>query len=81
LTVKLPDGLKFEGASGPVQGAVLPGLIRFAPIKELRAGEAPLSFELRMRGAKAGSAEVQVEVASRNQPHPATASQTTQVLP
>jgi hypothetical protein len=81
VTVKIPEELKLEGISGPVQGSVLPGAIRFAPIKELRAGETALTYELRMRGTKPGTAQVHVEVSSQGQPHPATAEQTTQVIP
>jgi uncharacterized repeat protein (TIGR01451 family) len=81
VSVSLGDELKLEGISGPVQGSVLPGTIRFAPIKELRAGEPPLTYELRMRAVKAGTAQLRVEVSSQGQSRPATAEQTTQVIP
>jgi uncharacterized repeat protein (TIGR01451 family) len=81
VSVTLGDELKLEGISGPVQGSVLPGVIRFAPIKELRSGEPALTYELRMRAVKAGTAQLRVEVASQGQSRPATAEQTTQVIP
>ena len=54
--------------------------VRFPPIRELRSGENPLSFELRFKGLATGTARVHVEVTSRGQAKPITAEQTTEVL-
>jgi uncharacterized repeat protein (TIGR01451 family) len=79
VSVKFSDELRLEGIGGPVRGAVSAGAVRFPPIRELRAGESP-SFELRFRGARPGTARVQVEVKSQGQAAPVTADGTTEVL-
>jgi uncharacterized repeat protein (TIGR01451 family) len=79
VSVKFSNQLTLDGINGPVQGSVSAGTVRFAPVRELRPGEKP-SFELRFKGARAGTARVRVEVASQGQTQPATAEQTTEVL-
>jgi uncharacterized repeat protein (TIGR01451 family) len=81
VAVTLSDELQFQGSNGPERGTVGPKGVRFGTIKELRAGEAPLSYEIRAKGNKAGTARFHVEVTSRGQPKPVSADQTTQVLP
>ncbi|HEV3137435.1 MAG TPA: hypothetical protein VGZ26_06015, partial [Pirellulales bacterium] len=77
VTVTLSDELRFEGSNGPERGTVGPKGVRFGTIKELRAGEAPLSYEIRAKGVGAGTARVHVEVTSRGQPKAVSADQTT----
>ncbi len=81
VSVTLSEGLKLDGVTGPVQGSVTSGAIKFAPIRELRAGEPPLVYELRAKAIRAGTAQARVEVTSQGQTTPATAEQTTQILP
>jgi uncharacterized repeat protein (TIGR01451 family) len=81
VTVTLGEELKLDGVSGPVQGSVTSGAIRFAPIRELRAGEAPLLYELRAKGLRAGTGRVRVEVTTQGQTTGVTAEHTTQILP
>jgi hypothetical protein len=54
--------------------------VRFPALRELRAKETQ-TFELRFKGARAGTGKVHVEVTSRGQAAPLTADQTTEVLP
>jgi hypothetical protein len=79
VTVQFSDQLRLDGIFGPVQGSVSAGTVRFTPVREVRAGESP-SFELRFKGAQAGTGRVQVSVTSRGQAKPMTAEQTTEVL-
>jgi hypothetical protein len=81
VTATYGDELKLAGMSAPVDGGVLANSVRFAPIRELRAGESPLSFELRFTGVRAGTARFQVDVSSRGLAAPATAEQSTEILP
>ncbi|MBI3837104.1 MAG: DUF11 domain-containing protein [Planctomycetia bacterium] len=81
VAVTLSDQLRFEGSNGPERGTVGPKGVRFGAIKELRAGESPLSYEIRATGVRPGTARFHVEVTSRGQPKPVSADQTTQVLP
>jgi uncharacterized repeat protein (TIGR01451 family) len=83
VSAKLSPELKLETIAGPVgtDGQVLPNSVRFTQVRELRAGEAPLSFELHVTGVKAGAGNVQVEVTTRDRPQAATATQPTQVVP
>lgn len=80
LTVNYSGELAIETFNGPVRATVTPGVLRFVPVREFRAGEPPLSFELRAVGAKSGAARVQVSVTSRGQAQPVVAEQTTEVL-
>ena len=80
LTVNYSGELAIETFNGPVRATVTPGTLRVVPVREFRAGEAPLSFELRAVGAKSGAARVQVSVSSRGQAQPVVAEQTTEVL-
>ena len=81
LNVSFGDEIRFEGMNGPVEGAVSSNSIRFIPIREVRAGESTLSFELRFKAAKPGTAKLHVDVTSRGQAKPVSADQTTLVLP
>ena len=83
VSATLSDELRLNTIASPVgaQGALLPESVKFAPVRELRAGEAPLSFEMHVTAAAAGSATVRVEVTVRGQTTPIKAEQTTQVLP
>ena len=83
VSAKLSDELRLDSISSPVgtQGSVLPGSVKFVPVREFRAGEATLSFELHVSGLRPGAARVTVEVTSKGQTRPVTAEQTTQVLP
>jgi uncharacterized repeat protein (TIGR01451 family) len=83
VSATLSEELKLDTIASPVgtAGQVLPGSVRFAPVRELRAGEAPLSFELHTTGVRPGAAVVKVEVTRRGQSEAVKAEQTTQVLP
>ncbi len=83
VSAKLSPELKLETIAGPVgtDGQVQPNSVRFTPVRELRAGEAPLSFELHVTGLKAGAGSVQVQVVTRDRPQAVTATQATQVVP
>jgi hypothetical protein len=81
VSIALSEEIKLVNAAGPVQGSVTPGAIKFAPIRELRAGETPLTYEVKAKGVRAGTGRIRVEVTAQGQPRPATGEQTTQVLP
>jgi len=83
VSVTVSDELRLGSIAAPVgtQGAIVPNAVKFQPIRELRAGEAPLSFEINASGASAGMAKFKVEVTARDSARPTTAEQTTQVLP
>jgi hypothetical protein len=81
LAVTLSPEVELVNITGPVQGSVSAGIVRFAPIRELRAGEQPLSYELRVKAARAGTAQIHAEVTTQAQSQGVTADQTTQVLP
>jgi hypothetical protein len=81
LAVTLSDEIALANIKGPVQGAVLPGSVRFAAIRELRAGEPALAYELQVKAVRAGTARIHAAVESQGQSRPVTAEQTTQVLP
>ncbi len=81
MNVSFGDEIRFEGMNGPVEGAIGANAIRFIPIRELRAGETALSFELRFKGVRPGTARLHVEVTSRGQPKSVTADHTTQIVP
>jgi uncharacterized repeat protein (TIGR01451 family) len=83
ISAKLSPELKLETIAGPVgtDGQVQANSVKFVPVRELRAGEAPLNFELHVTGAKAGPGAVDVEVTTRGGgAQPATATQQTQVV-
>jgi uncharacterized repeat protein (TIGR01451 family) len=83
VSASLGDQLSLVSIGGPVEkeGPIMQNSVRFRAIRELRAGEAPLSFELRTSAIRAGSARVRVEVTSRGQQRPIVAEQSTQVIP
>jgi uncharacterized repeat protein (TIGR01451 family) len=81
ISAKLSPELKLETIAGPVgtDGQVQANAVKFVPVRELGAGEAPLNFELHVTGAKAGAGAVDVEVTTRGA-RPVTATQQTQVV-
>ena len=83
VSVTVSDELRLGSIAAPVgtQGAIVPNAVKFQPIRELRAGEAPLSFEINASGAAAGMGKFKVEVTARDAAKPVVAEQTTQVLP
>ncbi len=81
VVATLSEELKLDTIAGPVRGSVVPPTVRFPAIKELRANESPLSYELRATAVRAGTAKVRVDVTCRGQTRPVSAEQTTQVLP
>ncbi len=80
VTATFSEEVKLSGLSGPVHGAVLPSTVRFDPIREVRAGESPLSFELRVKALRPGTARMRVDVMSRGQAKPVSAEQSTEIL-
>jgi uncharacterized repeat protein (TIGR01451 family) len=82
ISAKLSRELKLETIAGPVgtDGQVQANSVKFVPVRELRAGEAPLNFELHVTGAQAGAGKVDVEVTTRGAGRPVTATQETQVV-
>jgi uncharacterized repeat protein (TIGR01451 family) len=82
ISAKLSPELKLETIAGPVgtDGQVQADSVKFVPVRELRAGEAPLNFELHVTGIKAGAGTVDVEVTTRGGAQPVTATQETQVV-
>jgi hypothetical protein len=64
----------------PERPKILPGEVRFPPVREFRAGENPLSYELNFKGLAAGTGRIHVEVTSRGQAAPVVANETTEVL-
>ncbi len=80
VTATFSEEVKLSGLSGPVHGAVLPNTVRFDPIREVRAGENPLSFELRVKALRPGTARMRVDVTSRGQAKPVSAEQGTEIL-
>lgn len=83
VTATFGNELRFEGATTPLpeRPRIMPGEVRFPAVRELRAGENPLNFELRFKGQAPGAGRLHVEVTSRGQAKPITAEQTTEVLP
>jgi uncharacterized repeat protein (TIGR01451 family) len=80
VTATFSEEVKLSGLSGPVHGAALPNTVRFDPIREVRAGESPLSFELRVKALRPGTARMRVDVTSRGQAKPVSAEQGTEIL-
>jgi uncharacterized repeat protein (TIGR01451 family) len=80
VTATLGSDLKLLGLSAPVEASVLVESVKFQAIRELRAGENPLSFELRVQGVRPATARFHVDVTSRGQTKPASAEQTTEIL-
>ncbi len=80
VTATFGDEVRLVGLSGPVHGTVLPNTVRFEPIREMRAGENPLSYELRVQGARPGTARLRVEATSRGQTKAVSAEQSTEIL-
>jgi hypothetical protein len=80
VSVQFDEALQLLNFSGPTTGASSRGGVRFPAIRELRAGETQ-TFDLRFKGAQAGTGKVHVEVTSRGQSVPLTADQMTEVLP
>jgi hypothetical protein len=82
LSVTYSAELRFEGTSSPLpeRPQILPTEIRFPPAREIRAGENPLSFEIRFKGLRPGAGTVIAQVISRGQARPVTAEQETEVL-
>jgi hypothetical protein len=82
LTVTYSAELRFEGTSSPLpeRPQILPTEIRFPPAREIRAGENPLSFEMRFKGLRPGAGTVKAQVMLRGQARPITAEQETEVL-
>jgi uncharacterized repeat protein (TIGR01451 family) len=82
ISAKLSPELKLETIAGPVgtDGQVQANSVKFVPVRELRAGEAPLNFELHVTGVQAGAGTVDVEVTTRGGAAPVTATQQTQVV-
>ncbi len=66
-------------ASPPVSATKFPRSVRFAPLAEVRAGEA-VTFELRVRGDRAGDGKLQVELTSDRDKTPVVADESTQIL-
>ncbi len=81
MTVTFGGELRLENISGPLHASVLPDKVRFDPIREFRAGENPLSFELRFKGVRPAAARLRVEVISRGQAKGISAEQKTEILP
>ncbi|HTM54504.1 MAG TPA: hypothetical protein VL175_10775 [Pirellulales bacterium] len=82
LSVTYSAELRFEGTTSPLpeRPQILPTEIRFPPAREIRAGENPLSFEMRFKGLRPGAGKVKAQVMLRGQPRPVTAEQETEVL-
>ena len=81
INISYGEELQLEGMNGPVNASVLASGVRFEPIRELRAGENALSYELKFKGARPGTARVHVDTTAHGAAKPTTAEQTTQVLP
>jgi uncharacterized repeat protein (TIGR01451 family) len=81
VTVTFGDELRLMGMGSPVRGTPLAGSVRFEPVREIRAGEAALSYELRMQGTRAGRTRMHVNVTRRGQAKPMSAEQVTEILP
>lgn len=80
VTATFGDELKLLGLNGPVHGTVLPNSLRFEAIRELRAGENPLSFEIRMKAVRPGAGRLRADVTSRGQSKAVSAEQSTEIL-
>jgi uncharacterized repeat protein (TIGR01451 family) len=82
LRVELPDGLKFEGISGPVAGRKISPdarTIEVSPINEIRGGETLPSFHLSATGIQIGDHRIRVSVTSQLSPQGVLAEETTSV--
>ncbi len=65
--------------TSPVRGTMFPRSVRFTPIAEVRAGES-ITFELRVRGDRAGTGNLHAEVTSDRDKTPIAADESTQIL-
>jgi len=82
LTMTLPDGLRFEKLSGPVQGRTSSPdgrTVELTPIAELRAGES-VSFRLEATPLTAGRMIMRAQTQSQRSPAPVTAETDTTVF-
>ena len=65
--------------SSPVGGTAFPRSMRFTPIAEVRPGES-ITFELRVRGDRAGKGTLHAEMTSDRDKTPIVADESTQIL-
>ena len=79
LTVTVPEGMTFVTAQGPANSTVSGQKVGFEPILEMRPGET-ITFDLRLRAVRQGSAQVAAEVSSSTTTQPLTGSATTNIF-
>ena len=79
LTVTVPEGMMFVTAQGPANSTVNGQKVGFEPILEMRPGET-ITFDLRLRAVRQGSAQVAAEVTSSTTTQPLTGSATTNIF-
>ena len=83
LTIIIPDNMVLADVlkpQGPTTATIEGQTVRFSAVQELRAGEQPLKFDMRLRAVRAGGANVVAELRSRNQTGPLTASEVANVV-
>jgi uncharacterized repeat protein (TIGR01451 family) len=66
LTVEIPAMTTFAGVEGPVRAKLTDRKVEFEPIAEIRPGES-ITFQIRARGASAGSGRLIATATSENQ--------------
>ncbi len=74
-----PEMTITEVHTSPVRGTMFPRSVKFTPIAEIRPGES-ITFELRVRGDRAGTGRLHAEVTSDQDRSPIVADETTQIL-
>ncbi len=65
--------------TSPVRGRLFPRSVKFTPIAEVRPGEA-ITFELLVRGDRAGMGKLHAELTSDRDKTPVVADESTQIL-
>ncbi len=79
LSVTVPEGMMFVTAQGPANSNVSGQNVHFEPILEMRPGES-ITFDLRLRAMRQGTAQVGAEVTSSTTTQPLTGSTTTNIF-
>ncbi len=79
LSVTVPEGMMFVTAQGPANSNVSGQNVRFEPILEMRPGES-ITFDVRLRAMRQGTAQVGAEVTSSTTTQPLTGSTTTNIF-
>ena len=79
VSASVPEQMTLMGIVGPLNGKLTAQSVKFFPVKEMRAGE-NLTYEVRVRAERPGSARFEVEATSARQPTATREQETTEIL-